>query len=79
MTEASNGEEALQRVAEAPVDVILLDVMMPKIDGFEVCQQLKNDPQTAIHTYSACYRLNRPRGAAERHTGGRQRFPVQTH
>ncbi len=43
---ASNGREALARVAEHPPDLILLDVMMPKMSGFEVCRQIKSDPDT---------------------------------
>jgi adenylate cyclase len=45
--EAENGEQALERVAQRPPDVILLDVMMPRIDGFEVCRRLKKDARTA--------------------------------
>lgn len=44
---ALNGEHALQRVRESPVDLILLDVMLPGIDGFSVCEQLQSDPTTA--------------------------------
>ena len=44
---ASNGLEALKICARAPFDVILLDVMMPGMDGFDVCRRLKNDPATA--------------------------------
>lgn len=40
---AANGVEALQQVAAIEPDVILLDVMMPRLSGFEVCQQLKDD------------------------------------
>ncbi|MBA7623183.1 MAG: response regulator [Calditrichaeota bacterium] len=47
VTEAENGEQALQKVKENPLDVILLDVMMPGLDGFEVCRRLKGDPETA--------------------------------
>jgi adenylate cyclase len=47
IVEAENGEQALQRVGECLPDVILLDVMMPKMDGFEVCRRLKKDPKTA--------------------------------
>ena len=36
--EAQDGEEALKLVADSQPDLILLDVMMPKINGFEVCQ-----------------------------------------
>ena len=43
---AYDGEQTLQRVQEDPPDLILLDVMMPRISGFEVCRKLKNDPAT---------------------------------
>jgi adenylate cyclase len=42
-TEAENGERALAVARDAAPDVVLLDVMMPKIDGFEVCRRLKGD------------------------------------
>ncbi len=45
--EAENGMQALQKVAAHPPDVILLDLMMPQMDGFEVCRRLKADPKTA--------------------------------
>ncbi|MCP5095683.1 MAG: response regulator [Chloroflexi bacterium] len=41
---AANGPEALAALNDFPPDVILLDVMMPGMDGFEVCQTLKTDP-----------------------------------
>ncbi len=41
---ATDGAEALERAAEAQPDIILLDVMMPGINGYEVCQRLKADP-----------------------------------
>ena len=44
--EAYNGEEGLQKVTEYNPDLIVLDVMMPKIDGYEVCQRLKADENT---------------------------------
>jgi len=45
---ASNGEEALEMVHDIPPDVILLDIMMPKMDGFEVAKQLKREEETKI-------------------------------
>jgi two-component system, sensor histidine kinase and response regulator len=45
-SEAYNGEEALNTVPEYAPDLIVLDVMMPKIDGYEVCQRLKADEKT---------------------------------
>jgi diguanylate cyclase (GGDEF)-like protein len=44
---ASNGEEALEKALEVRPDLILLDVMMPKMDGFEVAQRLRRDPRTS--------------------------------
>ncbi|MEI7937040.1 MAG: adenylate/guanylate cyclase domain-containing protein [Verrucomicrobiota bacterium] len=47
IVEAENGEQALEMVAQRPPDVILLDVMMPGMDGYEVCRRLKSDCRTA--------------------------------
>ncbi|QDG60561.1 EAL domain-containing response regulator [Pseudomonas sp. NIBRBAC000502773] len=44
---AASGEEALQLVAKQPPDLILLDIMMPGMDGYEVASQLKGDAATA--------------------------------
>ena len=41
---AKDGEQALAEVAREKPDIILLDVMMPKLDGFSVCQRIKSDP-----------------------------------
>ena len=40
----SNGEEAMEAIAEKIPDLILLDVMMPRKDGYEVCQELRAKP-----------------------------------
>jgi CheY-like chemotaxis protein len=42
-----NGAEALERIAEERPDAILLDWMMPDMDGYETCKRLKADPATA--------------------------------
>jgi two-component system cell cycle response regulator len=44
---AYNGLDALARIAESMPDIVLLDVMMPGMDGFEVCRRIKSDPKTA--------------------------------
>lgn len=43
---AGNGEEALRLVAEWMPDVVLLDVMMPRLSGFEVCRSIRANPAT---------------------------------
>ena len=45
--QAANGESALAAIAEAPPDLILLDVMMPGLNGFAVTQRVKSNPETA--------------------------------
>jgi adenylate cyclase len=45
---ASNGREALEKVAADPPDLIMLDVMMPIMDGFEVCRILKGNDDTRL-------------------------------
>jgi two-component system alkaline phosphatase synthesis response regulator PhoP len=44
---AYDGPEALEIVKNDKPDLILLDIMMPKMSGFEVCRRVKNDPETA--------------------------------
>lgn len=47
VTVVGNGQEALEAVQRTPPDVILLDWMMPELDGPETCRRLKSDPVTA--------------------------------
>jgi two-component system alkaline phosphatase synthesis response regulator PhoP len=44
---AVDGEEALQKARTERPDLIVLDIMMPKVDGFEACRRLKADPETS--------------------------------
>lgn len=48
VSETADGKDALDAIRSEPPDVILLDVMMPKLDGFEVCRRVKSDPATAL-------------------------------
>lgn len=43
---ATDGVEAMSKVAQVSPDLILLDIMMPRMSGFEVCKQLKGSPKT---------------------------------
>jgi len=44
---APTGEAALDALGQAPADLVLLDVMMPRLDGFEVCQRIRGNPAWA--------------------------------
>ena len=46
VTTALDGEQALERVAESKPDLIVLDIMMPKLDGYETCKVLKSREDT---------------------------------
>ena len=47
VTTAVDGEEALKKARAIPPDLIVLDVMLPEVDGLEVCKRLRSDPSTA--------------------------------
>jgi len=46
VTTAGGGAEALELIGESDFDLVLLDVMMPEIDGFTVCRRIKEEPRT---------------------------------
>jgi DNA-binding response OmpR family regulator len=46
--EASNGEDALDQFRRAPIDVVLIDIMLPGIDGFEVCRSIRRNSDVPI-------------------------------
>jgi adenylate cyclase len=45
---ASSGREALERLAAEPIDLVLLDILMPEMDGYEVCRALRADTATSF-------------------------------
>ncbi len=47
VSQAADGQEALEVVRQDRPDLILLDLRLPKLDGYQVCQRLKSDPMTA--------------------------------
>jgi DNA-binding response OmpR family regulator len=48
VVQARNGDEALQRFAEEEVDLVVLDIMLPRVDGLEVCRRLRADSTVPI-------------------------------
>lgn len=44
---ATNGDQALQKVRDEKPDLVILDIMMPKLDGYEACRIIKSDPATS--------------------------------
>ncbi len=44
---AQNGERAIEKALQEPPDLVILDVMMPGMSGYEVCRRLRTDPRTA--------------------------------
>ena len=55
---AVDGEQALARVAECMPDLILLDIMMPGLSGYEVCRRLRAQPETALLPIVLCTSLD---------------------
>ena len=70
----ANGEETLSAVKEWAPDVVLLDVMMPKLSGFEVCKRMKADPTTANTAVLMVTALDQPTDVARAFDAGTDDF-----
>ena len=46
VTVAGDGVKALERIQQLSPDLVVLDIVMPRMNGYEVCRRLKNDPKT---------------------------------
>jgi len=55
---AVNGEEALASIAKSPPDLVLLDIMMPGLNGYEVCRKIRENPATALLPVVLCTSLD---------------------
>jgi class 3 adenylate cyclase len=55
---AANGDEALAQVAKEKPDLVLLDVMMPGMSGYDVCRKLRSEPETALLPVVMCTSLD---------------------
>jgi DNA-binding response OmpR family regulator len=76
---AADGEEALRVARAEPLDLILLDVVMPKLDGFEVLRLLKEDEATARVPVIILSNLGQERDVAQAKALGAIAFLVKAH
>jgi CheY-like chemotaxis protein len=76
---AADGEEALRLARTEPLDLVLLDVVMPKLDGFEVLKLLKEDPATARIPVIVLSNLGQERDVAQAKALGALAFLVKAH
>ncbi len=58
VTTAANGELALESITKHPPDLVLLDVMMPGLNGYEVCRKIRENPATALLPVVMCTSLD---------------------
>jgi len=79
---ASNGEEALGAIARESPDLVLMDVMMPKLNGYQVCEQLKKNDATRLTPVVLVTALNEREGKIRGINSGADDFltkPVNAH
>ena len=74
---AFNGTGSLAKMDESAPDIVLLDVMMPGMDGFEVCRRIKTNPKTAHVPVVMVTALDQPSDRVAGSGGRRRRFPHQ--
>jgi adenylate cyclase len=58
VTTAASGEQALESIAKVPPDLVLLDVMMPGLNGYDVCRKIRENPATALLPVVMCTSLD---------------------
>ena len=76
---AADGEEALRLARAEPLDLVLLDVVMPKLEGFEVLRLLKVDPATARIPVIVLSNLGQERDVSQAVALGAVAFLVKAH
>ena len=76
---AADGEEALRIARAEPLDLVLLDVIMPKLDGFEVLKTLRQDAATARLPVIVLSNLGQERDVAQAKALGAIAFLVKAH
>jgi DNA-binding response OmpR family regulator len=76
---AADGEEALRIARAEPLDLVLLDVVMPKLQGFEVLKALKQDDATARIPVIVLSNLGQPRDVAHAMALGAVAFLIKAH
>jgi CheY-like chemotaxis protein len=75
---AVDGEDALAKAREQPPDLVLLDVMMPKIHGFDVLRGLKGDPRTRDIPVIMLTNLEQPADVKRATDGGAHGYLVKS-
>ena len=77
VAEAASGQEALELIAEKAPDVVLLDLMMPGMNGFEVCSSLEGRHKDGADSDSDDHRADGSEGKVDGNPGWCQRFSEQ--
>ena len=75
---AADGEECLSKVREFEPELVLLDIMMPGLDGYEVCRRIKGSPVGIVHASDPHQRKEIGRRTCGRLRRGRRRLHRQT-